>query len=207
LAADCSASSAGGITASILCTAWRKSGAEARSTVTRESHFEFREEISSLLLVPFGPVEHEDLEFLKGALSARGMKVSIATERKVPAAAFDAARRQYRAHLFLKTARDEPGDRVLAVTNYDLYASNLNFVFGLADSPGKSAVISLYRLRRGVDEETFRHRAMKEAVHELGHTWGLSHCQNPRCVMHFSNSLEDTDRKETVWCESCDRKL
>jgi archaemetzincin len=107
----------------------------------------------------------------------------------------------------LKSARDEAFDRILAVTNYDLYANNLNFVFGLADTPEKSAVISLFRLRVGADEERFHSRVIKEAVHELGHTWGLSHCQNPRCVMHFSNSLEDTDRKETEWCESCGRKL
>jgi archaemetzincin len=162
---------------------------------------------SRLLLVPYGPVEQEDLEFLMRALSERGMKVSIATERKVPAAAFNAVRRQYRGDGFLNAPREEAFDRVLAVTNYDLYASNLNFIFGLADTREKSAVISLFRLRMGADEETFHSRAVKEAVHELGHTCGLSHCQNPRCVMHFSNSLEDTDRKQTEWCERCDRKL
>jgi archaemetzincin len=160
-----------------------------------------------VLLVPYEPVEREDLEFLVRALSERKMKVSIATERKVPAAAFNRARQQYRGNLFLNAVRAEAPDRVLAVTNYDLYANNLNFIFGLADEGKKSAVISLFRLRTGADEETFRRRAVKEAIHELGHTWGLSHCQNPRCVMHFSNSLEDTDRKETEWCESCDRKL
>jgi len=160
-----------------------------------------------LVLLPCGPVEREDVDFLMGALSARGMKVVIAVERKVPTATFNVARRQYRADVFLNMAQNEPGDQVLAVTNYDLYSGGLNFVFGLAESPGKSAVISLFRLRRGANEETFRCRAVKEAVHELGHTWGLSHCQNPRCVMHFSNSLEDTDRKEMDWCERCDRKL
>jgi archaemetzincin len=71
----------------------------------------------------------------------------------------------------------------------------------------KSAVISLFRLRGDADEETFHRRAVKEAVHELGHTWALSHCPNARCVMRFSNSLEDTDRKKTEWCGSCERKL
>jgi archaemetzincin len=176
--------------------------------MTCENHCATRQDKSAtVLLVPCGPVGHEDLDVLMLALSARGMKVAIGSERKVPAAAFNAARRQYRAEFFLKAARQETGDRVLAVTEYDLYAGDLNFVFGLADSPGKSAVISLSRLRIGADEGTFRRRAVKEAVHELGHTWGLVHCRNPRCVMHFSNSLDDTDRKETEWCESCERKL
>ncbi len=166
-----------------------------------------RENRSRVVLVPYGPVEHDDIELIMRALSERGMKVSIATEREVPATAFDRARQQYRGEPFLNAVRGEEADRVLAVTNYDLYAGNLNFIFGLAESGGKSAVISLFRLRMGADEETFRRRAVKEAIHELGHTWGLPHCENPRCVMHFSNSLEDTDRKETEWCERCHKRL
>ncbi len=160
-----------------------------------------------VLLVPCGPVEGEDMAFLRRALSEKGMKVSIAAERAIPAPAFNRARQQYLGDAFLNAATEEAADRVLAVTNYDLYAGSLNFIFGLAEPGGKSAVISLFRLRTGADEETFRRRAIKEAIHELGHTSGLSHCKNPRCVMHFSNSLEETDRKETEWCERCNKKL
>jgi archaemetzincin len=71
----------------------------------------------------------------------------------------------------------------------------------------RNAVISLMRLRIGADKETFRRRAVKEAVHELGHTFGLSHCASPRCVMRFSNSLADTDRKGSEWCELCEQEL
>jgi archaemetzincin len=166
-----------------------------------------RERSPLLVLLPCGPVEPKDLEVLMHTLSGRGMRVRISGERQVPSDAFNRGRQQYRAGVFLKIAQAEEGDRVLAVTNCDLYDGNLNFVFGLAESPGKGAVISLFRLRMGADEETFRQRAVKEAVHELGHTWGLAHCQNQRCVMHFSNSLQDTDRKETDPCESCDKKL
>lgn len=91
-----------------------------------------------VLLVPYGPVEHEDIEFLVRALSERGMKISIATEREVPVAAFNPARQQYRGDAFFNAARGEGSDRVLAVTNYDLYAGSLNFIFGLAESGGTS---------------------------------------------------------------------
>jgi len=50
-------------------------------------------------------------------------------------------------------------------------------------------------------------RAVKEAVHELGHTFGLDHCSDPRCVMHFSNMLADTDRKGREFCPSCRARL
>ena len=161
----------------------------------------------SLTLLPCGAVEPEELDHLAALLSAKGMRVTVARERPIPPAAFKAVRQQYRADSFLKLARNEPGERVLAITNCDLYADNLNFVFGMADAPGRCAVISFYRLRMGVDRETFRRRAVKEAVHELGHTFGLSHCANPRCVMHFSNSLGDTDRKGSEWCELCEQKF
>jgi archaemetzincin len=121
----------------------------------------------------------------------------------LPGGAYDRARGQYRAERVLAAARELDGRRVLGVTARDLYAEGLNFAFGLADSPGRAAVISLFRLRIGADDAAFRARAVKEAVHELGHTLGLRHCANPRCVMHFSNSLADTDRKTSRLCESC----
>ncbi|MGE5219669.1 MAG: archaemetzincin family Zn-dependent metalloprotease [Chloroflexota bacterium] len=158
-------------------------------------------------LLPCGAVPQAELNDLARDLSAKGIDVRLAKQRPVPEEAFVSHRRQYRADEFLRVARSEPGDRVLVVTNCDLYADNLNFVFGLADAPGRCAAISLFRLRMGADEEIFRRRAMKEAVHELGHTLGLPHCARPRCVMHFSNSLGETDDKETDWCEGCENQI
>jgi archaemetzincin len=161
----------------------------------------------SVTLLPCGPVGQEEINHLASFLSGSGIHVAIAKEQPIPRAGFNAARQQYRADDFLKAARSVPGARVLVVTNCDLYADNLNFVFGLAESLGRCAVISLFRLRIGANEETFGQRAAKEAIHELGHTLALPHCANPRCVMHFSNSLGDTDRKGTDWCKQCEKKL
>ena len=102
-------------------------------------------------------------------------------------------------------------DRILAITGVDLYADRLNFVFGEAQFPGRIALISLHRLKPAYygerNGELFRSRVRKEAVHELGHTFGLTHCPNPACVMHFSNSILDTDRKGETPCTSCAERL
>lgn len=92
---------------------------------------------------------------------------------------------------------------MLAVTDVDLYADDLNFVFGIAQPSGKACVISLFRLHLDADEEHFRGRALKEPMHELGHTFGLGHCPDPGCVMWFSYTLEETDCKGAAYCPRC----
>lgn len=95
-------------------------------------------------------------------------------------------------------------DYVLGITDKDLYVKNLNFIFGLAYS--NLSVISLNRLV-SEDRGLFYERAVKESVHELGHLAGLAHCANATCVMHFSNSLRDTDRKNENFCSKCQKKI
>ncbi len=129
-----------------------------------------------------------------------------------PSFAWNAQRRRYRADAVLD--RVDPGSSVcaLAVADLDLYVSRLNFVFGLADRAGRRAIIALPRLRQTYyglsdDMDLFQRRVLKEAVHELGHVFGLPHCNDRRCVMTFSNSLADTDFKGHDFCSGCRKQL
>ncbi|MDI6852630.1 MAG: archaemetzincin family Zn-dependent metalloprotease [Deltaproteobacteria bacterium] len=169
-----------------------------------------------IILIPCGRVSQEMLAFLEGGLRREfGADVGYAERMMVPESAYAAERSQYRADAFIDQAPVMgPGRETLTlmVTDVDLYVPRLNFVFGLADRRRRTAVISLARLNpefygRSSNPELFRERALKEAVHELGHLMGLEHCSDPACIMFFSNSLADTDRKGPGFCPRCRQQV
>jgi archaemetzincin len=155
-----------------------------------------------LLIQPFGNVPVEIIDALAASLSTFDMEMEIRNSISIPRDSYDAKRGQYRAEAFMEACAHEDSDRVLGVAAVDLFAEPLNFVFGQAEVGGRAAVISIARLAHR-DRAKFGQRASKEAIHELGHTFGLAHCSDPKCVMSFSNSLEDTDHKEMRFCDSC----
>jgi archaemetzincin len=123
--------------------------------------------------------------------------------------AFDERRRQYSSTEILQTlaaVKHDEWERVLGVVDVDLYVPDLNFVFGEADMVRGVAVFSLTRLRPSGSSQgataLFLKRAATEAIHELGHTYGLRHCRDPHCVMWFSNTLAESDRKGLEFCSA-----
>ncbi|MEJ2253213.1 MAG: archaemetzincin family Zn-dependent metalloprotease [Nitrospirota bacterium] len=163
-------------------------------------------------VLPIGFVEETVLAYVARALAgAFRVRREIRPGLRLGEDSYDPRRLQHNATALLERLareRSAGADRVLGVTEADLYAAGLNFVFGQADVRSGAAVISLARLRPEFygephEEGLFRLRALKEAVHEVGHTLGLGHCKSPRCVMHFSNSLADTDRKGEGFCPRC----
>ena len=169
----------------------------------------------SLLIVPFGTIRKEVLVFLQNELiRTLGFDVRIAREEHIPQYAFNPKRNQYHSTKILEWLRNIPvtDTRILGIIDLDLYVPELNFVFGEADVALGICVISLVRLRQEFyglpkNENLFLERALKETVHELGHTYKLGHCGDTRCIMHFSNSLQDTDIKGPDFCPRCKLKL
>jgi archaemetzincin len=134
-----------------------------------------------------------------------------------PAHLYDRRRKQWISDQILdwllQNKNPDLNTKVLAICNFDAYSGELNFVFGEAHLGGRVAAIYLPRLRqqfyvkKSDTNKLFEQRVVKEAVHELGHAFGLTHCEKSKCVMHFSNSLQDTDYKYHRFCERCNKIL
>jgi len=125
-------------------------------------------------------------------------------------------RGQYDADLFLREmAGSVPsGVKAVFIVREDMFSKPLNFVFGLAAED--ACVVAAARFDPRFYGEAkdvkkagalFKERIFKETVHELGHTFGMPHCDDKRCVMVFSNSIEDVDRKGVEFCGRCRKAL
>lgn len=142
------------------------------------------------------------------------LPASVDEESLDPQFAWSEKRSQYYSTLLLQSLalRAGDGDRILGVTHVDLFVPVLTFVFGEAQLSGPAAVVSTYRLR----EETYglppdpirlKERLLKEAMHELGHTFGLRHCHDWQCVMASSHGIEMVDVKGSEFCAGCKAKI
>jgi len=161
-----------------------------------------------IAVAPVGRVSARALALVAPAIrDGFGSEVVTAPALALPEGAFDPRRGQHRSTALLDAlarAKRPGGERLLGVADVDLYVPELNFVFGEADPSRGVAVFSLHRLHPPPpgDEALLARRAATEAIHELGHTFGLGHCAEPRCVMWFSNTLAESDRKGTAFCAS-----
>lgn len=165
-----------------------------------------------IALVPVGFVDVAVLEWLAVAITdTTHLPCSIRKEVVDPSDTFHPARQQYNSTQILSKIvglQDGDNTKLLGIASVDLFIPILTFVFGEAQLGNRAAVISLHRLKQPFyglpeDNQLLYERCEKEAIHELGHTFRLLHCQKFDCVMHFSNSIEQIDLKHNTFCSEC----
>ena len=163
-------------------------------------------------LLPIGKIDERLLMDLGTALAdVFRVPCRILQGRMDPQFAFHPERQQYHSSEILHRMQTHAANgawRVLGITNSDLYIPILTFVFGEAQMGGPCAVVSAHRLAEEFyglppDPELLRSRLIKEAVHELGHTLDLTHCDDYSCAMAPSHAVEWIDLKEATLCDNC----
>lgn len=180
-----------------------------------------------IYLQKIGKINTDLLEDLKAGLDNKFKKFNLSIriiDDRLPLleSEYNKMRKQYDGSKILprlfKNSRDRQYFRTLGILDVDVYSSGLNFVFGIATPPHNEltrkfgvSLISITRLKEEFydhqnNEVLFQERVLKEALHEIGHTFGLKHCEN-KCIMRFSNYLGETDQKPAEFCESCSKAL
>src|SRR5271165_2158498 len=168
--------------------------------------------MKQLQLLPIGNVDDGLLKELRPAIEEiLCVPCKVLPVRLDPEFAFHGERQQYHSSAILHRMQSLLTSdywRMLGVASVDLYTPILTFVFGEAQMNGPCAVLSAHRLRQEFyglppDRELSRQRLLKEAVHEVGHTLNLTHCQDYRCVMASSHAVEWIDLKDSALCENC----
>ncbi len=172
--------------------------------------------MGKICIVPVGGINLDILPRLASNLEERFLyQFEILSAVSIPTHAYNVVKKQYLASAIVERLKKEMPESckyLLGLTNVDLYMTSLNFVYGHSDSEEGISLISTYRLnpsyyREVEDENLLFQRLVKEATHELGHAMGSKHCFNAQCVMYFSNSIFDTDRKNAFFCVECEKKL
>ena len=164
-------------------------------------------------IVPLGEVPEPILEKVRDELKSTYHMVSEITRVEIlPKSTFNRFRNQYRSNQLLDFLEKKYEGRILGITKEDMYTEGLNFVFGQAKMKGRVAIISICRLdptffHQPEDEGLLEKRSVKESIHEIGHVLGLPHCNKRGCVMNFSNTVGEVDRKTKYLCDMCKLQL
>ncbi len=158
-------------------------------------------------------VDPDLMENVRRHLSrAFGAPAALWTGDARPRHAFDPRRRQHASGVILRWLLEHgPAEgKVLGITDRDLFIPILTYVFGEAQLGGRAALVSTARLYEDVElhgPQLLVERLAKEAVHEVGHAFGLVHCASEGCVMGRSPAVREVDEKTSELCEECRARL
>jgi len=164
-----------------------------------------------ILISPVGDFSSELTEAIAGEIQrVFGFSCTIDAVLQDISFALDQNRNQHHSTMIIEQlAARAPARaiRVIAIAQVDLFIPILTHVYGEAQLGGTACVVSTFRLNEGRSgmniSQKYIGRVVKEAIHELGHTFNLRHCPEDSCIMHYCRNEEDVDRKSDELCRYC----
>lgn len=173
-------------------------------------------DMSVIYIAPVGEVDEAILKRIIPCLEERFLfTFSVLPCLSVPDRAFNSAKKKYLASLIcdsIKSSLPDDARYTLGITSVDTFEDSSNFIYNVSSAEDSVGLVSIHRLAHSGVKDSLEHdlvfqRILKETTHELGHLLGFRHCFNNSCVMYFSYSINDTDKKEAFFCQECEKKL
>ncbi len=161
----------------------------------------------SIVIQPFNTISPVYTRIIKDSLSRYFIAITIAPAQDLPSAAWYAPRERYRADKVLDHMKPAAGNNayMIGLTTKDISTIKHEKdwgVMGLATLNGHTALASTFRLdKRNAPEQLF-----KVVIHELGHTFGLTHCEKKICFMRDAEGGRPLN-EEKRFCDDCHRYL
>jgi archaemetzincin len=162
----------------------------------------------SIIIQPYNNMPQEYTQFIYSELNKVYSNLKINNPIEMPHTAWYCPKARYRADSLIRILSRTAGDNtvVLGLTTKDISHTNNNIVdygiMGLGFCPGKSCIVSTYRLRK----KNVKEQLYKIAIHELGHTQGLPHCADTTCYMRDAEGKNHTQYLNS-FCVTCKNKL
>lgn len=149
-----------------------------------------------------GDYNQEDLEIIsQGIEDFYGFEVEIGNPHSNPSSRYFINGEYVNAFEVLKLEEQDGDGRHVYVTNHPLCANEIKteLISGYAMYYHEASVVSTYQLKQNGNYRISN--LQNVANHELGHNFGLNHCDDEDCLM----KVNGTNRKE--FCNNCKRKL
>lgn len=178
-------------------------------------------------IIPYKGIDDKQVKILSKTIEDfYSIQTTILPQQDLPKSAFvNIKSPRYRADSIIRIQnRNKPDslDFVMGLTTKDVSVTknekdgsikkpewkyNDFGVMGLAYCPGKSSIISNFRLK-SKDKKLELERFKKVVIHEFGHNLGLPHCKNTHCVMtSAAEKISTIDTEKMELCSKCKRQL
>jgi archaemetzincin len=176
-------------------------------TILTSSFNDFKSKI--IYIQPLGDVNTEYMNYLKTSIKDfYGYDCVIKSKLNLTNDILAGSRTRYEAGKILN--KFNSNQNTLIITEKDIaHKKNNEFpewgIFGLGLRPGKTCVISTFRLKKNVSTQKMLERLKKVALHEIGHNLGLKHCTNNKeCMMNDAcGTIKQVDLEKIWFCNKC----